>query len=81
MPLRASDAEATALGAAAAGAAAYQAHRKICHTCNRAKLAGRPELSCDEGYEMLRTVHKANALIKQIREDKKARKALQRGLF
>lgn len=81
MTLRASDAEATALGAAAAAGAAFKAHEKACSTCHRARLAHRPESSCDEGYEMIRTGHKAETLLRKIRADKKARKALQRGLF
>lgn len=81
MTLRASDAEATALGAAAAAGAAFKQHEKSCNTCHQARLAHRAESSCDEGYEMLRTGARAESLIRQIRADKKQRKALQRGLF
>jgi hypothetical protein len=81
MPLRASDAEATALGAAAAAAAALHTHEQSCYTCSSAHRRHQQDQCCDEGYEMVRTIHKANTLIAKIRADKKERRRLQPGLF
>lgn len=81
MSLRASDAEATALGMAAAAGAAFATHVKGCLTCSRARQAGKLDQSCDTGYDMIRTVHDAERVLRQLRADKKARRALQRGLF
>jgi hypothetical protein len=81
MSLRASDVEATALGAAAAAGAALKSHEKTCLRCSRARKAGNPETCCDEGYEMVRTVHKANTLLRKLRADKAERKRLAGKLF
>lgn len=81
MALRASDIEATAIGAAAAAAAALKQHEQNCYTCSRARKAHKPDQCCDEGYEMVRVIHKSNQVIASVREDKKRNKALQRGLF
>lgn len=81
MTIRASDAEATALGIAAAGGAAFAQHVKSCLECSRARQAGKPDQSCATGYDMIRAVHDAERILRQLRADKAARKALQRGLF
>lgn len=81
MPLSASEAEATALGAAAAAGAALKEHEKTCLECSRARKARKPDQCCDTGYAMVRTVHKANQLIATVRKDRAEARKLQRGLW
>jgi hypothetical protein len=81
MSLRASDVEATALGAAAAAGAALKSHEKGCYQCSHARSLGKPETCCEEGYGMVVTVHKANQLLRKLRADKAERRKLAQKLF
>lgn len=81
MSLRASDAEATAMGMAAAAGAAFATHLKGCLTCSKARQAGKLDQSCDTGYDMIRTVHDSERILRKIRAERAERKRLQRGLF
>lgn len=81
MGVRASDLEATAIAEAARLGAAFTTHLRGCYTCTRARKINRPERSCDQGWELVKALHRQRQLVGKLRSDRKNRARAQDKLF